>query len=268
MPSDTVAHLSDTEIDTILRTLLNPSKRVQCVALENCSVWIKRYGTESPGRWMFLQRILAKVIPIAFLRPSPILPSALMVERETRRIEQFSCSGFPTPRVLYRSGNILILTDSGSTVASRLKALRPTEPVAHDALLVQCAAELGKLHAAGLCHGRPHPRDFTLHSGHIGYLDFEEEPDAVMPLPAAQARDMWLMCLQIGSLAVNGTATLSRAYDAWSAAAPAGSVHYLARIAKIMRLLLPLARIVRRFGNGSDIQRFVTAMTFLSYVQT
>lgn len=268
MPSDTVVHLSDTEIATILRTLLNPSKRVQCVALANCSVWIKRYGTETPGLWMFLQRMLAKVIPIDFLRPSPVLPAALMVEREARRIEQFSCSGFPTPRVLYRSGNILILTDSGSTIATHLKALRSNEPEAHDALLIHCAAELGKLHAAGLCHGRPHPRDFTLQGDHIGYLDFEEEPDAVMSLAAAQARDMLLLCLQIGSLAVNGTATLSRAFEAWSAEAPASSVRYLARIAKVMRLILPLARVVRRFGNGADVQRFVTAMTFLCYVQT
>src|SRR5690606_39575859 len=66
------------------------------------------------------------------------------------------------------------------------------------AMLVEMAGALGRVHARGLCHGRPHPRDlFRTADGRWGYLDFEEEPEASMPLAAAQAREVWLMFMEI-----------------------------------------------------------------------
>ncbi|MGG2477507.1 serine/threonine protein phosphatase, partial [Rhizobium sp. BR5] len=37
----------------------------------------------------------------------------------------------------------------------------------------------------------------------IGFMDFEERPQDVMPLATAQARDIWLLFLQVATRACN-----------------------------------------------------------------
>ena len=190
---DTIPDATAKDIETLLVTLARGARRVERVEMSFGAVWIKRYGTERPPVWTKAQNLLARLFGQPFLRPSPTLDSKGMIAREIRRIGTFAAAGVPVPKVLYSSGSALVLSDVAPTVTARLSALRKAEPAAHDDLLVACAAELGALHGKGLCHGRPHPRDFFLAGNRIGFMDFEEEPEAAMPLATAQARDLWLL---------------------------------------------------------------------------
>lgn len=261
-----IPHITDGDIETLLAALTRQTRRVERVELSFGAVWIKRYGTERPPVWTKAQTALAGLFRQPFLRPSPYLDSSGMIAREIRRIETFAEHGVPVPQVLYASGNALVLSDVAPTVTARLDVLRDTDPAAHDALLVRCAADLGALHARGLCHGRPHPRDFFVAGDRIGFMDFEEEPEAAMPLATAQARDLWLLFLQLTDRARLGEETSRKAYAAWRSAAPPQIETELARMLRFLSKFLSPTRLIGRVHMGSDLRRFLAATGYLSEV--
>jgi tRNA A-37 threonylcarbamoyl transferase component Bud32 len=257
--------LSEEDIPVLLTALLSGSHRVECVPLSQGAVWIKRYGTECTSRWVVLQRMIANLVGAPFLRPSPALDDEGMAQREIRRITMFASKDVPTARVVYSSGSAVVFSDVGLTVGQQLRAMAGSDPVAHDDLLVLCAGELGRLHAKGLCHGRPFPRDMFVKDGRIGFMDFEEEPDTVMPLATAQARDIWLLFLQIAGRARLGSQTHDRAYKAWCEAAPAGAIDELHKLTGFLGAFLWFARLIGRVHMGSDLRQFIMATSYLKH---
>lgn len=265
---NSIPNLNSKDIEALLTVLVGGSKRVERVALSSRQVWIKRYGTEKPPAWRHLQTALSRIIPVAFLRPSAYLSPREMAERETQRIGVFKEKGIAVPDVLYASDGAIVLADAGITVQRRLAQLKESDPIAHDDLMVACAAELGRLHARGLCHGRPYPRDMFFVGNRLGFMDFEEDPQTVMPLEVAQARDIWLLFLQIATGARLGLETQNRAYEAWSAQAPAAARAELQRMIRFLGGFLFLARLIGRVHMGSDLQRFIVATSFLMHAFT
>lgn len=247
----------------LLAALAGGSSRVERCQLKDRMVWIKRYQRLGPRIGQRLQWLASRLTGVTILRPAPLLGPQGMLDREVRQIEAFSAAGFKTPQVLYRGKTALVLSHLGLPVIKQMGALRDKDPDGHDALLVRCAAELGRLHAAGLCHGRPHPRDFVIEDGEFCFLDFEEEPAAVMPLATAQARDLWLLFLQIASRSLKPE-TPGRAFVAWKLAAPEETTIALAEIMPFFTRLLPLARFILRIRSAQDLTRFVAATDYLA----
>lgn len=256
-------HLEDADIAALMQVLLASDGRIQQLNLSAGSVWIKRQGIEKAPWWIKLQALAASALPYKFLKPSPILKPVEMMERERRRMMEFGAKGFPVPDIIYSSQTAIVISDVGPTVQRILKWKRRAGETDHDALLIDCAAAIGDLHAASLCHGRPHVRDFFLRDGRIGFMDFEEEPQAVMPLETAQARDIWLLFLPLCMLAQNGRATLDAAYQAWASRAPEAAIIELRRLLRVLGRFLPLARLIGRVQMGSDLQRFIVATDYL-----
>lgn len=256
-------HLGDADIAALMQVLLQSKGRIQRLELSETTVWIKRQGTEKPSAWMKLQGILAKLLPYAFMRPSPPLDGAGLMRRELETLFAFRAKGFPVPPVIYSSKTAVVLGDVGQTVIERMNTLKSSDPQRHDTLLIKSAAALGELHAAGLCHGRPHVRDFFLQGNRIGFMDFEERPQDVMPLQTAQARDVWLLFLQVASRACNTSVTCDAAFAGWHRNAPPGVVDELRRLVGVLGRFLPLARLIGRVRMGSDLRRFIMATDFL-----
>nr|WP_246749350.1 serine/threonine protein phosphatase [Agrobacterium rosae] len=256
-------HLEDADIAALMQVLLTSDGRIQQLNLSVGSVWIKRQGTEQAPWWIKLQALAAATLPYKFLKPSPILKPVDMMEREKRRMMEFGAKGFPVPDIIYSSQTAIVISDVGPTVQRILKMKSRAGESDHDTLLIDCAAAIGDLHAAGLCHGRPHVRDFFLRDGRIGFMDFEEEPQAVMPLETAQARDIWLLFLPVTTLAKNGRETLDAAYKAWATRAPEAAIAELRRLVRVLGRFLPLARLIGRVQMGSDLQRFIKATEYL-----
>ena len=257
---------TEKDMETLLLVLARGTRRVEPVEMSFGTVWVKRYGTERAIVWTRAQGFLARLFRQPFLRASPRLDRKAMVDREIRRIAAFAAKGLPVPRVLYRSDSALVLSDAGPTVNARLAELKSVDPAAYDDLLVTCASDLGTLHAKGLCHGRPHPRDLFLDEARIGYMDFEEEPEAVMPLATAQARDLWLLFLQIVPSALDGETTVGLAFSAWMANAPTDALMELGLLVSFLAKFLWLTRLIGRVHMGSDLRRFLAATRYLSQV--
>lgn len=254
-------HLEDADIAALMQTLLMSERRIQRLELSSGAVWIKRQGTEEQRWWGKLQGFVARLLPYAFLRPSPVLSPVEMMGREKRRMIEFGDAGFTVPAIIYASDTAIVLEDVGPTIQGIV--VRKAIEGDPDRLLVQSAATLGQLHAAGLCHGRPHIRDFFLKDGRIGFMDFEEEPQAVMPLASAQARDLWLLFLPLSAFAEKTEETLGAAYRGWAASAPQATIDELRRLVRVLGRFLPLARLIGRVQMGSDLRRFIVATDFL-----
>ncbi len=259
-------HLGNDEIGELLRAMMRSDGRVQRLELKGRTVWIKRQGGKTMPPLVAVQGMLARLFRIPYLRPSPQLSAEAMQAREVARIRAFADAGFPVPKIVYASSTAMVMSDVGPMIDRRMKLLRRSDPPAHDALLVQVADALGRVHAAGLSHGRPHVRDFFLEDGAVGFMDFEEDPASVMPLAMAQARDVLLYFLVVSSMALDAGTTCPAAFKAWLAHAPDQARVELVRLSALIGRILPLARLIGRLHMGSDLRRFIMATEFLKRV--
>lgn len=240
-----------------------PHRRLLRINIDGSKVWIKRFDTEMTTLARRLHNAFSPLLPATFLRASPVLDPAGLALREARKSEAFQSAGFPTPAILWHGHDALAMSEVAPIGEPLLRQMRKSDSDRHEDLLVGMTEALGRAHAAGLCHGRPHPRDMFLHSdGSWGFFDFEEEPEAVMPLASAQARDLWLMFMQISNHALSRE-TKIRAFKAWRMQAPAQIMPELQRIVATFSLLLPGLRALRPLGLGSDGLRLLRATSFL-----
>jgi hypothetical protein len=247
------------------RRLLDESrgKRISSVRVRNRTVWIKRFDAEERP---FLKRVharLSRLAPIASLRSSLLLDAGGVLKREARKADAFKTAGFPVADILHEGESALIMANAAPSLSEELAHRRQYNLPEHDALLVDMAATLARAHAAGLCHGRPHPRDlFLTGEGQIGFLDFEEEPEAVMPLAAAQARDAWLIFMHVGGRGLLEE-TEARAVRAYLDHAPPAAVKELRRLVRFFSLLTPVLKALRPIRLGSDGKRALATTQLL-----
>jgi hypothetical protein len=164
---------------------------------------------------------------------------------------------------VFANQSVLVLSDVGEVAQRTLVGTLASDSMPHDELLVDLARALGEAHRAGLCHGRPHPRDMFLRDGRIGFLDFEEEPEAVMPLAMAQARDVWLLFLQISPQAILPE-TEARALAAYRAVAPLDVIPALRTITGFFARVSAPLRLLPMSWLGKDGRYAVKATTFLT----
>jgi tRNA A-37 threonylcarbamoyl transferase component Bud32 len=255
--------LSADGLATLLRLIVaQASLRVSRASVDGRLVWIKRYDVERKPIAKRLHSLVSPLLP-AFLRSSPATGSAEAIAREMRKLAAFRAAGFAVPDVVFSNQSVLVLSDVGEVVQKTLVDTFAMDTARHDDLLVDVARALGEAHRAGLCHGRPHPRDMFRRDGCIGFLDFEEEPEAVMPLPMAQARDAWLLFLQISPRAASPE-TQARALAAYRAAAPLDVVPALRTLTNFFARAMAPLRIVPNALIGKDGRRAIEATSFLS----
>jgi len=240
-------------------------KRIQSLAFGDRKVWVKKAVKQlHPGH--YAHAAMSIVLPRSIYRPSPPEVGEAASRGEAQRLRAFQAKGIDVPDLLYEGAGLLVLGDCGPTVERRLKEFRSQgDAVAHDALLVAMAHGMAAVHAAGLVHGRPHPRDMFLREGRVGFMDFEQNPLRAMSLVRAQARDALFLFGFIADLAMMPE-TPMRAWEAWASRAPAETRRQLDRTLRGMKPFMAVGRLAARVKLGSDLRRFLAGTGFLSKV--
>ncbi len=227
--------------------------------------WIKRYDRDDRAIYKFLHRLVALLPLPAALRPSPAVKARDAVARELRKTGQFAEAGFPTPEIVLSDDRMIVSRDCGTMVDMQAIAERQSgNGDAHDRLLCNCVTALCRAHVHGLVHGRPHPRDMIIGpGGAIGFMDFEEEPEAVMPVETAQARDCWLLFLVVSDMMAEPQ-NAKAAFQAYVERAPVQVTGELKKLVRFWHRLLRPAQLLggRRFG--SDLRRILKADEILT----
>ncbi len=199
--------------------------RVESVDLAGRRYWIKRPEVLSL-RWR-----LQKGDP------------ARSFEREKDAHRTLITAGAPVPPIIDEGPGFIILADCGPTLATLLTA--PEHPERGPAFAA-AGTTLARLHALGLAHGRPQPRDLCWDGEQIVFLDFEGGARR----GAGQNRQAWdLIQLVYGTycLALYESPEVEAACVAYRAADTRGIWSAAERLARRLRWIDPLTRPFQRY---------------------
>ena len=167
-----------------------PHSRILNGMIDGQKIWFKQAAPPKARIWHHLQKILAAFIPLPILRSTVSPGGAAALQAEAARMVHFKAQGFHVPSILATNEQMIAMTDLGPQFREVLDRSDSAED--HLTLLKTAIRTMARLHQAGLAHGRPYMRDMTWDGERLGFLDLEEDPLQVMPLPVAQARDVWI----------------------------------------------------------------------------
>ncbi|MVT37921.1 hypothetical protein GO497_14935 [Acidovorax citrulli] len=240
------------------------------IAADGTRVWLKRAApVRRPGRHRAMA-LLAGMLGLPVLRPVPTPGGAEGIATEVRRLRAFSALGLRVPEVLAYSAEGLLTLDLGRpevdthSLGNEIEHHLGDGPETVLALWRQGLAAIAQVHARGTCLSQAFARNLVrCPDGVVGYLDFEDDPAATLPLPVCQARD--LLCY------AHSTALYLRASDAlaparaevaaWTAA---HGPEFRQTMAQALRRLAWLRRLPQDRRWGRDVQRIRAAYDLLA----
>ena len=235
------------------------------------TAWLKKAGPRHGAARYRLLGALAWLARVPVLRPVPNRGGIGAIAIEAERLRALAALGLRVPAVLALHTQGLLLADLGlanaptPALADQLRDAVPHGAPAVVALWHQGLLAIGMVHARGNCLSQAFARNLVrCPDGVIGYIDFEDNPAAALPLVNCQVRDM-LCYLQSTALYLHEAAAMPAAQAVWAgwvAEQPAAAQAALARTIEHLRWLKLLPQ-DRRWGR--DLQRARAAWDLLHY---
>ena len=160
------------------------------------TLWVKRAGALNPGWRYRLLGALARTFRMPVLSPVPNPGGRIAVATEVRRLQDFAARGLRAPQVLAHCPDGFVMRHLGTTgqdtpsLGNAMEEAIPRGSTAVLALWKQGLQAVSKVHQAGTTLSQAFARNMVrCPDGVIGYIDFEDDPAAHLPLPVCQARD-------------------------------------------------------------------------------
>lgn len=160
------------------------------------TLWVKRAGALNP-RWRYrVLGALAKAFKVPVLSPVPNPGGQVAVATEVRRLQDFAARGLRAPQVLAFNADGFVMRHLGApgaatpSLGNEMEAAVPRGAPAVLALWKQGLQAISKVHKTGTTLSQAFARNLVrCPDGVIGYIDFEDDPAAHLPLYVCQARD-------------------------------------------------------------------------------
>lgn len=233
-------------------------------------VWLKKAGPRhSMARYRVLG-LLAWLTRLQVLRPVPNLGGSTAIATEARRLHSLAALGLRVPEVLAQQPEGLLLRHLGRpgeatpSFDGEMQAASAAGPQAVLARWQEGLAALQAVHARGACLSQAFARNLVrCPDGVLGFIDFEDDPLASLPLALCQARDA-LCYVHSTALYLREAGALPEARAVWAhwlADQPAALSALLATTAQRLAWLRHLPQ-DRRWGR--DLQRARAAYDLLN----
>lgn len=233
-------------------------------------VWLKKAGPRhSMARYRVLG-LLAWLTRLQVLRPVPNLGGSTAIATEARRLHSLAALGLRVPEVLAQQPEGLLLRHLGRpgeatpSFDGEMQAASAAGPQAVLARWQEGLAALQAVHARGACLSQAFARNLVrCPDGVLGFIDFEDDPLASLPLALCQARDA-LCYVHSTALYLREAGALPEARAIWAhwlAEQPAALSALLATTAQRLAWLRHLPQ-DRRWGR--DLQRARAAYDLLN----
>ena len=233
-------------------------------------VWLKKAGPRhSMARYRVLG-LLAWLTRLQVLRPVPNLGGSTAIATEARRLHSLAVLGLRVPEVLAQQPEGLLLRHLGRpgevtpSFDGEMQAASAAGPQAVLARWQEGLAALQAVHARGACLSQAFARNLVrCPDGVLGFIDFEDDPLASLPLALCQARDA-LCYVHSTALYLREAGALPEARAIWAhwlAEQPAALGALLATTAQRLAWLRHLPQ-DRRWGR--DLQRARAAYDLLN----
>lgn len=143
-----------------------------------------------PSRYKILN-LIAGTLRTPFLKAAPAWGGARAQQIEVSRLRTLAALGFPVPAVLHVDDEFFVMSSLGEDNLAHIILSQPE--IAYEAWQ-RGGALLMDIHKQGQYLSQAFARNFVLHDGKLGLIDFEDDPLEVMSLAEAQVRD-WLAYL-------------------------------------------------------------------------
>jgi tRNA A-37 threonylcarbamoyl transferase component Bud32 len=231
----------------------DPDYRVIKANYNGKTIWIKQNTNPKRKIWHHLQSLLTALIPLPVFRPT--VSNADALQQEAQRLRLFKEKNIPVPDVLYSTDRVFALSDAGTPLRDILSSM--TDPADRQLLLEKTMLALVHLHQAGLCHGRPLPKDMLWQDGEIIFIDLEENPLSVMSLAQAQARDVWLFLNGCVRYLKTNPDALERLYALYAGQISSATLHELKIMVRWLRPIRFIAEHLIMPFAGNDVRKAV-----------
>ncbi len=176
------------EIESSLRA--DPG-RVLMLTLSGLPVVVKRQQKSRPKAGYIVLNLLAALFREPMLRAVPAPGGAAGQAIELARLRALHAAGLKVPEILQEEDDWFAMSFLGEHTLARMIHLGEQGAEFY----WRCGLEaLARVHAHGQCLSQGFSRNLIWLDGEVGFIDFEDDPQAALGLPCAQARD-WLLFL-------------------------------------------------------------------------
>lgn len=159
-------------------------------------VWIKRTGPLTP-LWRYrLLRVLRMLLNELVLGPVINYGGREAIATEVRRLKDLDARGIRVPKVLASEQDGFVMSHLGlpghdvPSLGNKIRAVVPQGPQAVMPLWKQGLAMIDQVHRSGTVLSQAFARNMVVcPDGELACVDFEDDPQAVLPLAVCQARD-------------------------------------------------------------------------------
>ncbi len=204
--------------------------------------WRKQYSSQGRRKRMAVLRWIARSFGAnALLAPIPLSPSEACAT-EQAMIRKLSSLGVLVPDIIEASDSHIVVSDIGEVFSSVCRQTKNIEQRA--ALLIKGFDALNDLHQRNGYLSQAFARNLTLLDGRVGFIDLEEDPLKVMPLKAAQARDILFFVHSTARFMADAPERYTELLQACIGRVPDGIKLEIANVVRILKYLDPVARML------------------------
>ena len=187
------------------------------------SVWLKKVGP-SISRWRYQALgLVASVLRVPVLQPVVNPGGQTAIATEVRRLQDLHARGLRVPLVLAQATDGFLMRHLGApgeptpSLSDQIEAAARTAPASTLDLWQQGFVALQGVHATGTCLSQAFARNMVrCPDGVIGFIDFEDDPQATLPLALCVVKDA-LCYAHSTALFLQDAGTLAGARQHWQA---------------------------------------------------
>jgi tRNA A-37 threonylcarbamoyl transferase component Bud32 len=176
------------------QTAMQSTERIEKITTEQGAYWLKK---AAPARGIFRYyalNLFSWLLRLPLLKAVPQPGGKEAIANEVRRLKSLRATGVLVPEVLAYDDDWLLIEHIGASIVKTLKQ-QSTDQKTRQQLFSQCLNAIKNLHQQQQYLSQGFVRNMLLDeaSNDIAFIDFEDDPLAVMTLPEAQARDLLLL---------------------------------------------------------------------------
>jgi tRNA A-37 threonylcarbamoyl transferase component Bud32 len=217
-------------------------ERVAVVNHNGTKAWRKQYTAQGRHLRMAALRWLARVFGAdALLAPQPLSPEEACAT-EQAMIQRLQQHDVLVPKILESGQTHVVLSDVGTIFSIECKQAQSSQE--RLALLEKGFDALDQLHTRGAYVSQAFARNMTILDGRIGFIDMEEDPLKVMPLEAAQARDILLFVHSTARYMKDAKEQYQALLKHRISNLPSPIKRQVAKVAAILKYILPFVRLL------------------------
>lgn len=185
------------DYDAFLKAHLHTqAKNIQRYEVDGTWVWIKRTGPLVPAWRYQILRVLRGLLDEPVLGPVVNHGGREAIATEIRRLKDLSARGIRVPQLLAEDQDGFVMSHlglPGQDVHSLGNVIRAVVPQGGEAIMplwLQGLAMIDQVHRSGSVLSQAFARNMVVcPDGALACVDFEDDPQAVLPMAVCQVRD-------------------------------------------------------------------------------